>query len=146
MKQCGPAQPNIRFSPDRFHKAVTVLLGSIVLQTPLLYRRDLSRRHIVNNLKRVGEDFLMALTINGFNPFKFKQFREDIFQKTGLVHKPEAHRRLVTDKDLVEFLDNPLLGQNRHPVFHCLHGMDGLWDYCETLLRGAELDRETDGP
>ena len=146
VKQRGPAQPHIRFSPDRFHKAVPVLLGSIVLQTSLLYRRDLPRRHIVNDLQGMGENLLMSLSVNCFYTFQLKEFREYIFQKSCLVHQTETHRRLVTDKDLVEFLDYPLLGQNGHPVFHRLHGLQGLRDNGETLLRGAELDREADSP
>ena len=52
----------------------------------------------------------------------------------------------MADQDLVQFLDNPFLGQDAHPVFHRLHRANRLRNDREALLRGAELNRETDRP
>ena len=64
---------------------------------------------------------LVTSSIHGLHALEFAQGGKNIFQKSGLVHQMKRHGRLGTQKHLVQFLCNPLLGKDRHPIPHPFH-------------------------
>ena len=86
----------------------------------------------------------MTASVHCLDALQLRQLRQDVFEQAGLVHEFEGHGRMGAEQHLVQFFRDALFRENRHPVAHPVHGVEGFRNYLKFMVLCAEFGCESD--